>query len=1465
MVVLSFLLTLPSVQTKIGTKVSQFLKEKYDTDITVDQIKIAVVGDLELKGILIKDHHNDTLIAAKKLTTGLKEINSLMRNRLSLGEADIFDGVFHMITYEGEETNNLTVFSRKFSNKNKTKKKSFRLNAPRIGLHNINFDIVNQNKKKSPIVYYNKIEGDVKDFNLNGTLLDLKVVNTSFVENHGLEVENLSTGFTYSPTKMEFEDAVLETSHSKLNAKIDFDYSGTDMQDFINKVKIDATFSNSKVSIKDLKKLYKELGGNETFFVKSRFRGTLNNFKLSNFNLTSTSQFVVKGNYHFKQAISQGNSFSINGISEQVTANYSQLKALLPNIIGKNIPSEFKKIGKFTLTGSTLITKSLLDLAIDIKSSVGKASVDLELQNFDNIDEASYEGYVNVTNFQLGKMVGNPLIGKLSFEGEVSGAGFRIDNINTSLIGIVSKHQYKGYTYRGIQVDGFFQNNLFNGHMNVNDPNIRMEFTGLADLSSEKNKFDFSAKIEKFDLKKLNLFERDSVSLVRGNIDIDLVGNSIDDIVGTASFSDATYINEHQEHRFENFYLKSEMNEKVRVLTFDSQDIINGQVQGEFQFKDLKHLVENSLGSMMTNYAPHEIKQDQFIEFDFEIFEQIIPVISPKVSLLSSASLKGKVVGENNEIKMLFETPKLRVNKTFVDSVSLKLDNKNPSLNTNFIVKKIKTPKYTFRDINLYNKKINDTLFFRTDFTGGEENKERFGMVFYYTIDKNKNSVLGILESKILFKDKEWKINPEGNKENKLVFDLYKQEYQIKEIELLTEGQEIRFEGVIRDSTYKNLNMKFNNVNLDQVMPKIDSLSLSGIIDGDLNFKQEDGIYNPLGNLQIKEFTINESFQGDLNMHINAKDSYEKYKVDISLLDDSFKRLNATGLIDISPKVPVIDLNVSLDAFNLNAFSPLGKNVLSHLRGVANGGFSVKGPLSNPNMDGVLYLKNAGFTFPYLNVDYNLIQSPRVLLKGQSFVFDNLSLQDTKQLTRGTINGSIEHSFYKNWELDLSLKSDRILVLDTEDGENVAYYGTGYISGESKISGTTNDLKIDVKAKTLEGTKFVIPLNDVKAVENSNLIHFKSLTNVDFENSFLNNDFLIEKFQGLSLNFDIDVTPDAEAEIVIDRVSGSSLKGTGSGNLLIEIDTKGKFNMYGDYLIDKGNYNFIYGGIINKPFEIQKGGTISWDGDPMNANLNIQAIHTVKANPKVLLTDLNTNRKISVDLITDISGGLFNSQEDFSIVIPNSSSTVASELSFVLNNDDENATLRQFFSLLITKSFFNEDNTVSTSSSAITGTTSDIISGALSDIFNEEGDKFQIDLGYTSGDKSNVEEYNIDNQVDISLKTQINDRILIDGNLGVPVGTKTQSNVIGEVKVEILADDDGNLRYTVFNRQNEVQYSQEEEGYTQGIGLIYQIDFNNLKEMFTKLGFRRKKRNTFDALDKEQYSDELILVVPSIL
>lgn len=1445
----SFVFSLTNVQTKLGHYVSEFLHERYDVDIAVEKIDLSYLGFVKLEGIVIKDHHNHVMISSEKLETSLLSWQQVLENKLNLSKVNLGRAMFNLKTYKGESKSNLALFSSKLAKKSQRKKKPFVLQSSRIVMRGIDFTIVNENKAQDSLVAdYKKIKGDLFDFVLNGPNVAAKFREVSFAEKHGLRIVSFRTDFSYTRSQMRFFKTALRTENSMVKATIELDYSPKGLRKFKDSVFIKAKVKDAYVFAQDLKKVYPQFSGEATYALNANFQGTINDFRLLDLAVVSDANFELKGNYHLQNSAKRAGAFVLKGMTNRFASNYLELKKMLPKIIGERIPSAFQKVGDFSMEGATSIGKDTIDLDVAVASDLGKVTTQLRLSNAYNIDQAAYNGTVVFEEVDLGIIVNDPLVGKLSLDGKVNGRGFSLAKMNTKFQGKVTKHQYKGYTYQKIAVNGVFKNKHFGGNLKVRDRNLQMDFEGVADFSKTTNTFDFKAEVPYANFNALHLFKRDSIAVLRGNISMDFKGNTLDDIYGTAAFENVSYTNQNKTYEFNDFTVKSWQKDSIKTIEIDSKDIVKGRLQGVYKLSEIKDVFQNSLGSMFAKYKPVKVTKNQFFDFDFNIYKEIVEVFLPEIRLGSNTKIRGKVIDANDEIKLLFQTPKMAVKNAILDSIYLQIDNKNPVLNTNFKIQKLRTKNYVLNEVNLLNKTLNDTLFVRTDFTGGEASEERYDLSFFYTVDEAKKGVLGIKKSKIYFKDKDWFVNPSDNDKNKLTFNYSKQKYQFEEFDLSQGDQKITFSGALQDSTYKDLNIQFQKVSLDAITPKIDSLSLEGLLNGNLNFKQESGVYQPVGNVSIEDFSINDASQGNLNMRLKAEDSYKKYAVHMDLISDSYKNLTAEGVVDLTPKIPQIALQVQLDSFQLNAFSPLGKNVLTKIRGVADGNFEVRGPLSNPAMDGALYLRNSGLKFPYLNVDYNFVDRPEIQLKKQSFVFKDLKLSDSRLNTIGFMNGTINHKGFRNWELDLKIDSDKLLVLDTEDREGVNYYGTGLIAGSARFFGKTNDLNIDVKAKTLDGTRFVIPLSDIKGVENSALIHFKKEETKKEEILLEDKIDLLENMQGLSLNFDLDVTKEATAEVVIDKVSGSSLKGNGSGNLLVEIDTKGAFKMFGDFLVERGIYNFIYGGVINKPFQVAKGGVISWDGDPYNADLNITAVHRVKANPKILLESLNTNRKIDIDLITKIRGKLFNSSNEFDIVIPNSSSVVASELDFKLNDNDDNAKMRQFFSLLISKSFFNENNIEENGSSAISGTTSDIISGALSDIFNKEGDKFQIDLGYTSGEKNDVETQNIDDQVDISMATQINNRVLINGKLGVPVGARTQSSVVGEVKVEVLVDEEGNLRWTFFNRQNEIQYSEEEEGYTQGVGLTYQIDFDNLSEMLDRL----KKKKTKSSEEKKK-------------
>ncbi len=1433
------MLSLPFVQSKLAKHATDWLNKEYNTDIVVKRVDLSWLGSVQLKGIEIRDHHKDTLIFVQNLSTSLLNAKRIIENNVNLGEASLSGAYFNMRTYKGEKNDNLSIFIDSFEDgkPRDSLSKPFVLNSDKIALRNLTFKLYDDNKK-DPLEFaaYNA-GGDLLNFSIVGPDVSLNIRRLNFTENRGVNISNLSTDFVYTKKYMQFDNTVLETDNkSKIEGDIKLTYNRKDFANFNDKVNVKAKFSKSALAVKDLSKLYKELSGNDIVYFTGDIDGTLNNFSANNVRLHSKKGMRIVGNMGFVNAIKTSRGFVFDADLDNVTSNYYQLKSVLPNLLGRTLPTEFQRLGNFTLKGILSVTPEQMDATLTVNSEIGTTISDLLLTNIDNIDEATYVGEVEFQDFDLGIFANDPVLGKISLKADVNGSGFNVDNINTTLIGKVSSLVFNEYEYKDLIVNGQFQNKKFDGLLKAEDDNFKLKFEGLADFSSAINKFDFVANIDKIDLKKTNLFTRDSIATLTGNVGLNISGNTFDDIIGKATFRNLIYTNQKQSYSFKRFEVNSSVKDSIKTIEVDSEDIVKGKLKGKFSFGELIPITQNALGSVYTNYRPHEVTPNQFLDFDFTIYNKIIDVFLPQISIGTNTRLKGKINSDKNALKLTFSSPEIEAYKNVIENIVLRLDNKNPLYNTHLTAGKINTQYYNIEKLNLLNRTQNDTLFFKSVFKGGKDYKESFNLDFYYTIDELQKSVVGIQKSTFNYKGFDWVVNPKNNQENKVAFDLKENNFNISPFVFSSGGQKIEFKGIVRDSTYKDLQVNFEKVKLASFLPPVDSLKLNGDLNGIINYKQEKNLLVPKGNLLVENFHINDYSQGDLALNVTGDNSYKKYDVNLSLISEKAKNISAVGGVDFSKEKPIIDLSVFLKEYEIAAFSPLGENVLNKLRGKVTGDFTAKGPLRNPDFQGVLNFEDAGLKFPYLNVDFDLKGNTSVVLDKNQFKLSNIILEDTKHQTQGTLSGSIAHQNFKDWFLDLKIDTDNLLVLDTEEEEEVQYYGTGFLDGDASISGLTSNLFIQVNGKTNKGTKFVIPLSDVKTIDNYKLIRFKTGKPEDEEENKK-----IKDIKGLELKIDLIVTKDAVAQVVIDKVSGSELRGSGEGNLEIEINTLGKFNMFGNFTVDNGLYNFKYAG-ISKPFTVQKGGTISWEGDPYNAELDLTAIYRTKANPAQLLDNINSNRKIPIDLYTKITGGLFNSKQEFDIKIPNANSTVASELEFVLNGNDLNTKMQHFSFLLAFGTFYNQDAIGTSAASGLTGTASEIATNILTNMLNSKGSKFQLGLGYTQGDRGNVDNLRSDDQVDVSISTQLSDRVLVNGKVGVPVGANTQTSVVGEVKVEVLLNEEGNLRGNVFNRQNEVQYSTEEEGYTQGVGISYQVNFNNLSELGEKLGLKKKKK-----------------------
>ena len=1434
--ILSLLLSTSPVQTRVGKAVTNLLQKDYDVDINIAKVDLSILGKVDFQEVFIKDHHQDTLIYIKSLKSSLYSFTKVLNNNIEFGTINLKDFTLNIKTYKGETDDALTVFVEKFDDGTVSEEPStFRMTSDEISMNNGYVAITNENIENENPLFFKNITGSGEDFKIIGPNVSIAIRDFSLIENHNLEAKSFSTDFTYSKTSMAFLNTNLETETSTLKANISFNYDRDNFIDFNNKVDIDAEIFPSDLSLIDLQKFYHEIGTDDVIHLSSKVSGQLNNLSLTDLKIETNTNAIINGDLLLVNSFNTEKGFSLDADFTNLTSNYNQLKILLPNLLGKNLPASFEELGEFSLVGKTFINEDLLKVDATLKTAIGVAITDLELHNIDNIDNASYVGNIKIINFTLGKLLEDPLMGNVSMNAYIKGKGFNLDNLNTTVKGKISKFHYNDYDYNDITINGVVKNKHFNGEVEVNDENIKLNFNGLANFASDIYEFDFKTVVDYCRLNELNVFKRDTISNLKGDIEINVKGNSFDDLVGEINFKNALYINQKDQYFFKDFKITSHFEENVRKITINSSEIIKGEIIGNFKFKELSKFAQNSIGSIYSHYKPYSIARNQRLEFKFEIYNKIVEVFFPEVTLSANSRIEGEMDSSLKLFKLNVRSPEVNAYGNKIDSLHLLIDNKNPLFNTQLSVNKVSSKIYDVSDLHLLNKTLNDTLYFVTEFKGGVNNTEKYNLSFFHTFSPEGKSVIGIQKSDIIFKNNDWVINPDNNSKNKVEYDPATKTYEFLPFLISSRKQSIDFSGVITDSISKDLKFNFKNVKLAAITPDIDSLDLGGTINGSLIYTQEGEIVRPTVDILISNFIINNSDQGDLQMSIEGKNSVKNYDLNISLVRDDNLSFSAIGDINFEEPAPTLDLNVDFEYFKLDAFSPLGEDVFNKIRGYAFGSVHVSGLVSNPEMEGDLFLDDAGLYFPYLNVDYDFEGTSIINMKNQTFTFEDVTIKDTKYNTRAKLTGNLIHNNFKVWNLNLNLGTRNLLVLDTSEDENSVYYGSAYFGGLVNIKGATDKLVIDINGRTNKGTHFIMPINEVKTAETSQLIRFVN-TKGEVEDEEIRRAFISDKLKGMSLNFNLDVTKDAIFEMVIDKTSGSYLRGSGSGNLQIELDTKDKFEMYGDFVIDNGVYDFKYGGIINKPFTVKKGGTISWNGNPLTADMDIEAIYRVSANPKTLLENISTTRKIPIDLITRFSGELFNSDIQFDIEIPNSSSTVASELAFKLSNNKTT----QFIALLVTGSFYNESESSFDSNSLLYGTGADMISSAFDNLLNDQDSRFKIKPEYTIGDKTTIDDVDINDQLAIAMDYQINDQIIINGKVGVPIGADEQANVIGEVTIEFLMNEAGTLRSSVFNRQNDIQYTQEEEGYTQGVGLTYQIDFDNGKELLEKLSLKKK-------------------------
>ena len=1417
---------MPFVQTKIAQYFTNSLNKDFGTNIAIDEVAISVFGGVKFKKVLIRDHHKDTLIYSNRISTTILESKKLLNGDLIFDGLDLQRLIFNLKTYKNEKESNLDKFVEAFET-GKPSTRKFLLKANKIQIFDGRFILTDENREIPKDLDFTKLNAYVTDFLIFGPDVTTSIHKMSFLDFRGLYVKNLSSKFSYSKKNIKLKNLDLLTKESTLNGDVALNYKIEDFLNFTDKVQFDIKLNSASIASNDIRHFYKELGKNQHFYVRTSIKGTLNNLKLQKLKLIDNRKTEIIGDINFKNLFAKkGQKFFMYAEFDKLTSTYEDLVVILPNVLGNKLPTSLRKLGRFSASGTSSVSTTVVEADFAMITALGNVTSNLAIQNIDEIDKASYLGNVILENFDIGTLLERKELGRVSMNIDVDGKGFKQKYLDTGIKGDISKIDFNNYSYSNIVVDGALKSPKYKGHISINDPNLNMNFDGLLDLSNVDSRYDFHINVENADLNKLKIL-KDSVSVFKGDVVVQATGNNIENFQGNVYINKTSYKNAKETYNFDDFTINSAFDQnKIRTITVNSPDIVEGEIIGKFEFNQLENLVKNSLGSLYTNFKPHKVKKGQFLKFNFSIYNKIIEIFFPEISIGTNTIVKGNMNSDNQEFKLNFNSPQIIASANTFDNISVSVDNKNPLYNAYIELDSIKTKYYTIRDFSLINVTMKDTLYFRSEFKGGKNAEDYYNLNLYHTINKDNNNVVGISKSEVKFKDYLWYLNENETPDNQIVFDKSFKNFNIDNIILSHENQSISLAGIFKDTSFKDLKLSFKDVDLNQITPTNDKLILEGNINGEVSFKQNKNVYQPTASIVIDNLNVNKTDLGILNFDIEGDENLEKFTINSNLENKYLESFNADGSFQVINKETILDLKLKFDKFNIATLNSLGGEVLSNIRGSVSGNAVIEGNLKKPAINGRLFLDKGGVTIPYLNVDYGLSTNTIIDLTDERFLFRNNTLTDTKYGTKGNLNGYIEHNNFGDWKLDLAVNSKRLLALDTKDSEDAAYYGTAFIDGTATIKGPTNSLFIKVDAKSEKGTAVKIPINNAESVSDNIFLHFVTeKEKYNLKNGIIDN---TRNYNGLELEFDFDITPDAEVEVILDRNTGHGMKGKGFGSLLFKINTLGKFNMWGDYQAYEGTYNFRYGGLIDKKFEVKKGGSITWEGNPMRAQLNLEAVYKTSANPAVLLENSSFNTKVPVEVIIGVRGDLTSPEPDFNIEFPTVSTVLKSEIQYKLNDKDVRQT--QALYLLSSGAFLSPEGV---SQSDFSGSLFETASSILGGIIQSDDDKFKVGLNFIGADRRVGKE--TDGRFVATISSKINDRVTINGKLGVPFGGINQSAVVGDVEVLFRVNEDGTLNLRLFNKENDINYVGQGIGYTQGLGVSYAVDFDSFKEFVNKI------------------------------
>jgi translocation and assembly module TamB len=1338
-----------------------------------------------------------------------------------------------------------------------TKGFDFRIGTLRIDNNTIQYDDENAPRKARGMDFSHlaaeKLTLHVDDLVFDANTIGASVKKGTMQERSGFVLEALQGNLLYANNQAYLKDLYIKTPGTLLRRNLVLDYASKEaLVKNADQTVINIELTNSRVQVKDILAFAPQLSSNPAFSNPEDIwdlnlvgSGTMNRLNIealqfSGFRDTRLDAYgTLEG---LADPARAGGNFTIR----RLHTTQSDLALFIgPSLAksGLNLPQAIDMNGTINGNAGSLNTR------LNLTSTAGSLSLNGRFSQLTSPSSMTYAATVNARGLQVGSILRQPAqYGSLTGTFTVDGRGVTPETINTRFRANINSVGYNRYQYRNINLAGTLAGTRFTANIDANDPNASLDLQASGNFSGSPT-FRVQGMIDSLKAEPLNFSTQ--TLIFRGHIDGTVAHFSPEYLDANLLITRALLVTADNRLPLDTLQLIAGRTDTANFIRLQSP-VANASLTGQYRIADLGGIIQSTIQPYFAVTPPAKAPNLQPYDFRFTadlVYHPVLTSFVPGLTEMDPVHAEGRfATGQGMQARLT--TDHINFNGNDLADVNITANTADSGLQVLANIGHIQSGN----SFDVYNTRLTATaLNNEIDFRLGiDDANSRNKYLLHGLLRQPQPGVmaLSLRPDSLLLNYQIWNIPAD----NAIVVG--KTNITANNFVLQREGQQLSINSLTEAG--EPLEVAFRDFRLATITGfiKADSLLADGVLNG--NIRLRDIMEQPAftSDLTITDLSMRQDTLGNLALRVNTG-SGNRYNTDLTLTGRG-NDLALTGYFVPGKAGMALNLDLDVRQLQLNTLEGALATAIANPSGAINGGVRIRGTTANPSIRGDLNFNNASFALTMLGSQFT-INNEKLSVTENGFVFDTFTIRDSANNAL-TIDGTVLTTNLVNYNFNLNVRARDFLAMNSTKEQNKIYYGRLNISTNMRISGTESKPVVDGSLAVNDGTNLalVVPQAEPGVREREGIVEFVDMDSPENDSLFRAYDSLNRSgILGMDIAANIEIKKEAILNVVIDQANGDFLNVQGEALLSAGIDPSGKITMVGNYTLEQGSYEISFN-FLRRRFDIERGSTITWTGEPTTAQLNVTAVYVANTPPIDLVQDQiagsqpairNTYRQnLPFEVHLNLTGELLKPVVAFDILLPESRNYgVSNDIVTLVQGrlsqlrQDPGEVNKQVFSLLLLGRFVGENPFESSGGGFSAGTYArQSVSRLLTEQLNQlganliQGVDLNFDLqsteDYTTGERRNRTDLN----VGLS-KQLLNDRLKItvgsNFQLEGPQQTNQRAtNLAGNVAADYQLTKDG--RYLIrFFRRN--QYEGVVDGYIieNGISFILSVDYNRFREI----------------------------------